>query len=396
MGMNETSESLHQASTKQRVRTPLYPTYREVRHLLKVWPGRPRKQITGLEATLRELRGTPQAPVAWTEPDVWIPDRLQGADRDLATAVWVQSGRSVNPRHTYGHWLLSRTYELIVENAEGLLTLTDRGRDFCEHEGGQTELFLDEQEGLVKLLTLVANTGPSKYGGLLNEWNDYLTRYSNYVSPAARRDTLRRRLTNLLDRGLVSRKRAMYSVTDTGLTNLTAKTPGVDEQQELRMLIRKQEASVRKSLRDRLLKMKPVAFEHLVKRLLEEMDYQDVEVTPRSGDGGVDVVANIELGITSVREVIQAKRHRRTIPRKDLDALRGSLHRFDAVRGTIIATSSFSKSTKKDALAPGVAPITLIDGDKLIDLLIEHRIGVHEHTILAVDPEVFADLEGEI
>ena len=117
MDVNETSESLRQTSTKQRVRTPLFPTYREVRHLLKVWAGRPRKQVTGLEATLRELRGTPQDPVAWTEPDVWIPDRLDGADRDLATAVWVQSGKSVNPRHTYGHWLLSRTYELIVENA---------------------------------------------------------------------------------------------------------------------------------------------------------------------------------------------------------------------------------------------------------------------------------------
>ena len=242
----------------------------------------------------------------------------------------------------------------------------------------------------------MAKTGPSKFGGLLDVWGDYLTRYSNYVAPAARRDTLRRRLTNLLDRRLVSRKRAMYSVTDTGLAYLTKKTPGVDERQELRMLIRKQEASVRNNLRDRLLTMKPVAFEHLVKRLLEEMDYQDVKVTPRSGDGGVDVVADIELGITSVREVIQAKRHRRTIPRKDLDALRGSLFRFDAVRGTIIATSSFSKRTKEDALAPGAAPITLIDGDKLIDLLIEHRIGVHEHTILAVDPEVFADLEGEI
>lgn len=39
------------------------------------------------------------------------------------------------------------------------------------------------------------------------------------------------------------------------------------------------------------------AFEHLVKRLLEEMNYDDVEVTTRSNDGGVDVVADIELGI---------------------------------------------------------------------------------------------------
>ena len=49
------------------------------------------------------------------------------------------------------------------------------------------------------------------------------------------------------------------------------------------------------------------------------------------------------------------------------------------------------------AFAGGAAPITLIDGDKLIDLLIEHGIGVRKRTleVLAVDAYVFAELEGE-
>ena len=162
-------------------------------------------------------------------------------------------------------------------------------------------------------------------------------------------------------------------------------------------LAKKQEASVRESMRELLLDMDAFAFEHLVKRLLEEMDYQDVEVTSRSNDGGVDVIAQIELGITSVREVVQAKRHKRTIQRKDLDALRGSLYRFNAVRGTIIATSRFSKGTEEVAFAGGAAPITLIDGNKLIDLLIEHGIGVRKRTleVLTVDPDAFADVDGD-
>ena len=132
-----------------------------------------------------------------------------------------------------------------------------------------------------------------------------------------------------------------------------------------------------------------------MKRLLVEMDYQDVEVTTRSGDGGVDVVANIELGITRIREVIQAKRHKRTIQRKDLDALRGSLYRFDAVRGTIITTSKYSSGTAEAAFATGVAPITLIDGEKLIDLLVEYGIGVRKRTVemLEFDRDAFSDLE---
>ncbi len=387
--------------TEQRVRTPLFPTYREVRHLLKVWPGRPRKQVTGLQATLGELRGTPQNTVDWTDPDAWIPERLSGDDRDLATTIWIKSGKNVNPRHTYGHWLLSQKYGLIEEGPDGNLVLADRGRDLIEHEGGEAETFLDEQEGLAKLLALVADNGPTRAGGLLEEWTEYLNRHSSFASPSTFRDTLRRRLNNLLDRGLVNRKGTMYSVTDAGLAYLqrvgTEEALGGDEQQELWTLAKKQEASVRESMRELLLDMDAFAFEHLVKRLLEEMDYQNVEVTTRSGDGGVDVIAEIELGITSVREVVQAKRHRRTIQRKDLDALRGSLYRFNAVRGTIIATSRFSKGTEEAAFAGGAAPITLIDGDKLIDLLIEHGIGVRKRTleVLAVDPDAFADLEGD-
>ena len=98
-------------------------------------------------------------------------------------------------------------------------------------------------------------------------------------------------------------------------------------------LAKTEEASICESMRLLLLDIDAFAFEHLVKRLLEEMDYQNVDITTRSRDGGVKAIAEIELGITSVREVVQAKRHKRTIQRKDHDAMHGSLYRFDAVPG---------------------------------------------------------------
>ena len=69
----------------------------------------------------------------------------------------------------------------------------------------------------------------------------------------------------------------------------------------------------------------------------------------------------------------------------------------NAVRGTIIATAPFSKGTAETAFATGAAPITLIDGNKLIDLLIEHGIGVKKNKIgvLSVDADAFADQEPE-
>ena len=171
--------------------------------------------------------------------------------------------------------------------------------------------------------------------------------------------------------------------------------PEPGPRQKIQKLAKEQKAAVRESLRAHLLQMDPKGFEELVGQLLEEMNYQKVKVTGRSGDGGVDVVADIQLGVTSVREVVQAKRHKRTIQRKDLDALRGSLYRFDAVRGTIVATSRFAKGAVKAAFAPGQAPITLIDGDTFMDLLIEHGIGVRTRPIdvLTFDPEGLSSVE---
>ncbi|MEM1416314.1 MAG: restriction endonuclease [Myxococcota bacterium] len=382
---------------ERRVRVPLFPPYSEVRHLLRVWPGRPRRQITGLKATIGALRGTPQQTVDWTDPDAWIEERLSGEDRELAEAIWKGSDGAVNPRHSYGHWLLATKYELLAEDAAGIMQLTDVGRGFLDSPGGDVEVALDEGEGLIKLLSIVADTGPARSAALMEDWTEYLQRHSSFNSDSTMSGALRQRLNNLLERALVERRSSLYSVTQRGLDYLAQvgdeDSVGGQEQPELRVLIRDQEKAVRESLRDLLLDMDPFAFEHLIKRLLEEMDYQNVRVTSPGGDGGVDVIADIELGITSVREVVQVKRHRRTIQRKDLDALRGSLYRFDAVRGTIISTSSFSKGTKEAAFATGAAPITLIDGDKLVDFLIEHGIGVRKRTVelLEVDADDFID-----
>jgi hypothetical protein len=86
-------------------------------------------------------------------------------------------------------------------------------------------------------------------------------------------------------------------------------------------------------LRERLENMGPFAFERLICDLLSEMGYEDVEVTQPSNDKGVDVKAVAQLGITTINEVIQVKRHRANIQRPVLDMLRGSLHRFKAQKG---------------------------------------------------------------
>ena len=267
-----------------------------------------------------------------------------------------------------------------------------------EQPDGEAESAIDEAEGLIKLLSIVADKGPARAGGLVEEWADYLSRRSLFKTESTVKGTMRLRLSNLLERGLVERNGNLYSATPNGLAYLQKigdEDSAGGEHNQVQILVRQQENTVRTSLRELLKDMDPFAFEHLIKRLLEEMDYQNVDVTTRSGDGGVDVVGDIELGITSVREVVQVKRHRRPIQRKDLDALRGSLYRFNAVRGTIVTSSRFARGTQEAAFATDTTPITLIDGDKLIDLLIEHGIGVRKRTVelLELDAEAFAALE---
>jgi restriction system protein len=99
----------------------------------------------------------------------------------------------------------------------------------------------------------------------------------------------------------------------------------------------------------------------------------------------VDVVGTIELGISAVREVVQARRHKGTIGRPILDQLRGSLHRFNAVRGTVITTGKFTKGMEQAAFERGAAPITLIDGERLLDPLLEYEIGVTRRQVEYVE-----------
>lgn len=53
--------------------------------------------------------------------------------------------------------------------------------------------------------------------------------------------------------------------------------------------------------------MNPYKFEQLVGQLLEAMGYEQVEVTKASGDKGVDVIGQVQVGITTITEVVQVK-----------------------------------------------------------------------------------------
>ncbi len=312
----------------------------------------------------------------------------------LSRKTWLDSGRKVNPRYMHHHWRFSTHHRLLEEDAQGRMRLTKRGGNFRRHAAGEVVQEIDEKEGLLKVLTLVSELGPAARSDLLEPFGTYVRSESKIQSDEAIKRILWSRLRNLVDRGLVSKVGNAYEITQGGLAYVQEVIGEVTLDQRIRQLLTDQKNQVRGQIHDLLAEMDPIAFEHLVKRLLEELGYEEVEVTAPAGDMEVDVVARIDMGITSVREVVQVKRMKSNISRKILDRLRGVLHRFDAVRGTIITTGGFTKGTLEAAFERGAAPITLIDGDRLLELLTEHSMGVNKKKaeIWELDPDVFAGL----
>ncbi|MEL7641040.1 MAG: restriction endonuclease [Solidesulfovibrio sp.] len=380
------------------VRTPLFPLYSEVRKLLRIWEGIPKQDLRSMQNDLMAQTGTPKNPVDWSDPDQWIEERLAGKSKDLALRIWAASEKSVNPRHTYGSYLFIIFHQLLGVCDEGTFKLTERGRLFVD-EDPEVVRKIDEVEGLPKLLSILAAYSPARRSDLLGDWTEYLTEYSKFGTASTIKDTLRRRILNLVERGYISREGNTYSITDAGVAYAADLIDPVEDSSHKQVLqaVRAYNEEQVASLREYLGKMNPYKFEALVKDLLEAMDYEDVVVTKQSGDKGIDVIANYQFGITQIKEVVQVKRQQGTITRPILDQVRGSLPYHQAIRGTIITLGRFAKGCQEAAIYPGAAPITLIDGDKLMELLQKHGVGVKKKqiSIIEVDDSYLASMEPE-
>jgi restriction system protein len=123
-------------------------------------------------------------------------------------------------------------------------------------------------------------------------------------------------------------------------------------------------------------KLSAAAFERLIQRLLRESGFVQVEVTGRSGDGGIDGkgIARIH-GFMSFHVVFQAKRWRGVVGSGEIRDFRGAMvGRAD--KGLFITTGTFSRDAIKEATRDGAPPIDLVDGDQLAEKLKELKLGV--------------------
>lgn len=138
----------------------------------------------------------------------------------------------------------------------------------------------------------------------------------------------------------------------------------------------------------------PAAFERLVQRVLRESGFIQVEVTGRTGDGGIDGkgIARIH-GLMSFHVLFQCKRYKGSVGASDIRDFRGAMvGRAD--KGLFITTGSFTPAATKEATRDGAPPIDLVDGDELADKLKELSLGVKTEMVesVSVDEQWFKSL----
>lgn len=365
---------------QKRPLTDNLPDYETVQRFLRILAGTKYSDYVGMMNDIWAHIGSPKSQVNWKNPDEWIQERLDGESRKLASRLWIDSDNLVNPRHSYDMRAFCSHHALAVFSND-VVALTQKGKDFIDAVDRVIKS-IDESEGITFILSEIMKHGRCKRLDLIEAFTYYCHTYTTWKAKASIDSALSARFRHLRKRELIERSGHAYEVTDAGLAYLRRVQP-TQPGPNLTVAEQAKRANdqARLQLGDYLQEMDPYHFEHLIKRLLEAMNYDDVTVTKRAGDKGVDVVADIELGISRVREVVQVKRTRSNIGIQILNQLRGSIPLFEAVRGSIITLGGFTKQAKSVAIIPNVSPITLIDGDRLLDLLIEHDIGVRRSEI---------------
>jgi restriction system protein len=139
--------------------------------------------------------------------------------------------------------------------------------------------------------------------------------------------------------------------------------------------------------------MDPSAFERLSQRLLRQGGFINVVVTGRSGDGGIDGTGVYRMSLVSFPVFFQCKRYSGTVGAPQVRDFRGAMM-GRGEKGLLITTGTFTPAARTEATRDGAPPLDLIDGEELVELLREHKLGITTQLVeeVTVHPEFFADI----
>lgn len=255
------------------LKIPLFPTYYKTQIFIKILNGKSESTFKSMWQNIMDLRGTPQEPTDWSNPNEWIDERLKGSDKDFAKMIWLESKKTLNPRHLHGEQFLMNGYNLI-EPVNGIYKLTERGSIFISSKENTVIKEIDIEEGCTFILYLVSIYNNSKRNKFVQDWTEYLLVNSNYRKESVIKDSLRRRFVNLMEREYIIRNGNSYSITNEGIKYLSTfdsssfrnkESVDLSEVVQLNREIENFNNKQRQFLREKLSSLKPYKFEVLIK-----------------------------------------------------------------------------------------------------------------------------------
>jgi len=133
----------------------------------------------------------------------------------------------------------------------------------------------------------------------------------------------------------------------------------------------------------------PDGFERICQRLLRESGFQQVTVTGKAGDGGIDGHGILQINpLVSFKVLFQCKRYQGAVAVSAIRDFRGALQ-GRADKGIVITTGTFTTDAKREAIRDGATPVELVDGDKLVDMFEELSLGLRPKKDFEVDDQFF-------
>ncbi len=148
--------------------------------------------------------------------------------------------------------------------------------------------------------------------------------------------------------------------------------------------------NIRPSLIDILQNISPTGFEHLCGRLLREYDFENIQISQRSHDGGIDGYATLKLNpFVNMSVYFQCKRYKDSVPTEKVQAFIGVMetNKRSVEKGIFITTGSFAKAAYD--IEKNNIKLELIDGEKLVEMFEKVKLGVTPKTIYEPDIDFF-------
>ena len=148
-------------------------------------------------------------------------------------------------------------------------------------------------------------------------------------------------------------------------------------------------ANYRNQLLDTILALPFSGFERLCQRLLREAGFQQVSVTGRSADNGIDGEGILEVNpFVTFKVLFQCKRYKGSVGAPVIRDFRGAML-GRAEKGIILTTGNFTQDARREARRDGAPPVELVDGDKLVEMFEKLELGITPRTTFDVDEKFF-------